>query len=569
MARSLLPVLAGALLLSGCSTGHYRRSADKETYGIVQQYEAKIFGHTNAFTIDTAYSARKPEAIPPAELIEDRLQTGQRTLTIAQSLDLAVSRSRRYQTAKETLYLEALNLTGSRYAFGPQFFANSAATLTRDSTGDQFGEVKSQMGVNQLLKSGGTLSASLANDILRYYTGDPRRSLVSTLSVNLTQPLLRGFGRNNPAVEKLTQDQRNVVYAVRNYSFFQDQFALEILVDHFNLLAQKDIMRNRYTNYLGRVQSTKRLEARASDRERLADVDQARQAELTAKDNYVNAIASYRNSLDQFKIKLGLPLGEKLALDDRELDELEQNGLVPAPLDPVAAYRVATEKQLEILNSIDKYEDAKRKIRVAANQLQADLNVVGGADLASGEQNDYSRFNPDKVRANVGLELNLPFDRLLQRNSYRATLVSFEAALRTFTLTLDTLKESIDQGLRTLEQSRQNYEIQKNALELANRRVESTTMLLEAGRAEVRDLVDAQDAQIAAQNAVTAALVGYQQTRLQLMLDIGALDTDVPKFWLKDHLAAFLPGKTPASGHPPSSESKDQAVLPPDQYFSE
>jgi hypothetical protein len=53
------------------------------------------------------------------------------------------------------------------------------------------------------------------------------------------------------------------------------------------------------------------------------------------------------------------------------------------------------------------------------------------------------------------------------------------------------------------------------------------------------------------------------------MLDIGALDTEVPKFWLKDHLAAFLPGKAPPSGRPPSSESRDEAVLPPDQYFSE
>jgi outer membrane protein TolC len=569
MARSLLPVLAGALLLFGCTAGHYQRSADKEVYGIVQQYESKIFGHTNAFTINTPYSARKPEAIPPAELVEDRLQTNRRALTISNSLDLAVSRSRRYQAAKESLYLTALSLTGSRYAFGPQFFANSTATFTRDSNHDQSNDVNSQVGVSQLLKTGGQLSASLGNDILRYYTGDPRRSLVSILSVNLTQPLLRGFGRNNPAVEALTQAQRNVVYAVRNYSFFQDQFALEILVDHFNLLAQKDIMRNRYTNYLGRVQSTQRLEARAADRERLADVDQARQAELTAKDNYVNAVASYRNSLDQFKIKLGLPLGEKLALDDRELDEMEQNGLVPAPLNPEAAYRVATEKQLQILNAIDKFEDSKRKVRVAANQLQADLKIVADADLASQPPTDYSHFDPNKVRADVGLQLNLPIDRLPERNSYRSTLVSFESDLRNFTLTLDNLKESIDQGLRTLEQSRQNYEIQKNALELANRRVDSTTLLLEAGRAEVRDLVDAQDAQIAAQNAVTSALVGYQQTRLQLMLDIGALDTEVPKFWLKDHLAAFMPGKAPASGSTSPAESKDQAVLPPDQYFSE
>jgi outer membrane protein TolC len=393
--------------------------------------------------------------------------------------------------------------------------------------------------------------------------------LVSILSVNLTQPLLRGFGRNNPAVENLTQAQRNMVYAVRNYSFFQDQFALEILTDHLNLLAQKDIMRNRYTNYLGRVQSTKRLEARAADRERLADVDQARQAELTAKDNYVNAVASYRNSLDQFKIKLGLPLGEKLALDDQELDELEQTGLVPAPMDPVAAYRVATEKQLEILNAIDKFEDSKRKVRVAANQLQADLKIVADADLSSQPPTDYSHFDPDKVRANVGLQLNLPIDRLPERNSYRASLVTFESELRAFTLTLDTLKDSIDRGQRTLEQRRQNYDIQKNALELANRRVDSTTLLLEAGRAEVRDLVDAQDAQISAQNAVTAALVDYQLTRLQLMLDIGALDTDVPKFWLKDHLLAFLPSRPAASDNPPQPKSGEEAVIPPEQYFRE
>jgi outer membrane protein TolC len=568
MARSFFPALTGALLLAGCSAGHYRRSADNEVYGIVQQYESRIFGHTNTFTINTPYSGRKPEAIPPAELIEDRLQAGQRKLTIDEALNLAVSSSRRYQSAKETLYLTALSLTGSRYAFSPQFFANSTGTLGRESDGDQFGEVNSKAGVSQFLKSGGQLSASFANDILRYYTGDPRRSLISIFTVNLAQPLLRGFGKNNPAVENLTQAQRNVVYAVRNYSFFQDQFAMEIVNDYFVLLAQKDTTRNRYTNYLGRVQSTQRLEARAMDRERLADVDQARQAELTAKNNYVNAVAAYRNSLDLFKIKLGLPVGEKLALDDQALDEMEHNGLVPAPLNPEVAYRVATAKQLQILNAIDQFEDAKRKIRVAANQLKADLNVVADADLST-SPTDYSHFDPNQVRAKVGLELNLPLDRLPERNLYRRSLITFEAELRTLTLTLDTLKESIDQGLRTLEQRRQNYEIQKSALELANRRVDSTTLLLEAGRAEVRDLVDAQDSQISAENAVIAALVDYQQNRLQLMLDIGALDSEVPKFWLKDHLAAYMGGPAPAPANPHPGKSGEQPILPPEQYFNE
>jgi outer membrane protein TolC len=338
---------------------------------------------------------------------------------------------------------------------------------------------------------------------------------------------------------------------------------VEVVNDYFDLLAQKDIVRNRYTNYLSRVKATERLTARAKDREQIASVDQARQAELTARNNYVNAVATYQTSVNAFKIKLGLPVGEQVTLDDSALAELERTGLIPVPLEVLPAFRNAVETQLLILNSIDKFEDSKRKIRVAASQLRPGLNFFADASLQSETPTDYTRFDPDNVRAGVGVELDLPIDRLPQRNTYRATIVSFESEIRNLTLALDSLKDDIERGLRNLEQRRQNYEIQKLALELADRRVASTTLLLEAGRAEVRDLVEAQDAQIAAQNAVTAAIVSYQQARLQIMLDIGALDTNQEKFWLKDRLAHW--GKT-QSVAPPRDE---QAVLrPPDAYFT-
>src|ERR1039457_6373371 len=73
----------------------------------------------------------------------------------------------------------------------------------------------------------------------------------------------------------------------------------------------------------------------------------------------------------------------------RARNKTEKNGLGPAPLNPEAAYRVATAKQLEILNAIDKFEDTKRKVRVAANQLLADLKIVADASLASDAPPDY------------------------------------------------------------------------------------------------------------------------------------------------------------------------------------
>jgi outer membrane protein TolC len=553
------------VLVAGCSAHYYHDQADREVYGIIQSVEGQVFGHTNAFTINTPYSNRDPKTIVPPEIIEDRLATNRRVLSLNEALDLAAAQSRRYQNEKENLYLSALSLTGARYEFGPQFFANSRGQYDRSPDGQRSGSVSSQIGVDQLLKTGGSLGVSLANDLLHYYTGSPREEVINTLSVNLMQPLLRNFGRDNAAVERLTQAERNVVYAVRSYSFFQNQFAIDIVNQYFRLLAQKNIIRNNYTNYLSQVQSTKRLEARSKDRESINAVDLARQSQLDARNSYVNSVAAYFNDLDQFKILLGIPITERIFLDDLELERLRSIGLIPAQVDANLAFKRATERQFEILNSIDRFEDAKRKIHVAANQLKADLNVFANASLASDPPTDYTQFDFDKIRYTAGVQLNLPLDRLRERNNYRATLVSFEAELRNLALDLDNLKDTIDRSLRLLEQRRQNYLTDKNGLELANRRVLSNELLLKAGRAEVRDLVDAQNAQIRAQNDLITDLVSYQETRLQLLQEIGVIETESDDFWFKSHLENE-PGIASAPAARPGELPREE-VLSPDQIF--
>jgi outer membrane protein TolC len=551
-------------LFCGCSASHYQRRADRDVYRIIQKTEQKVLGRTNEFTVDTRYSNRKPKEILPPELIEDRMQTNQRVLAIEDALRLAATQSRRYQTEKERLYLSALTLTGARHQFRPRVLAGSSGNVNRDTRDQYYGILDNRASVSQMVQTGGSISMSLINDLLRYYTGDPRQSVVSTLSVNLAQPLLRGFGKNNSAVENLTQAVRNVIYSVRSYNYFQDEFAMQVVNDYFSLLEQKDNIRNRYTNYLGRVDFVKRAEARSKDRESLIDVDQARQAALTAKDNYVNAVASYKNSLDQFKLTLGLPLSEKWQLDDSALEDVKKAGLVEVGLNSVEAFRLAVQKQHLILNAIDQYEDAQRKVGIAANRLKADLNFIADASWKADPFPDYTRFSLTNIQGGVGFELNLPIDRLSERNDYRASLISFEAKLRDLTLTLDNLRDSIERGMRTLEQRRQNLEIQKVALNLANRRVSSSTLMLQAGRAVTRDVVDAQDSQITAQNAVTSALVQYQEARLQLMLQIGALRTDVSGFWLKDHLAGLL---STVSRDAQRAQMEEEKLITPDEFF--
>jgi len=68
-------------------------------------------------------------------------------------------------------------------------------------------------------------------------------------------------------------------------------------------------------------------------------------------------------------------------------------------------------------------------------------------------------------------------------------------------------------------------------LALAEKRVQSTTLLLEAGRATTRDLLESQNALLQAQNDLTAALVAHTVAKLNFFSDIGVLQIRPDGMW--------------------------------------
>lgn len=556
-------LLLAVLLAAGCSKQHYHAQADKDAYGIVGRKQQLLFGQTNAFTIDTPYSQRDPKDIRWEELLGERKGgAGKQVITLDDALKLAVAHNRQYQFRKETLYLAALTLTGERHEFAKRPFATLGAGVVRESDKDGRVDGSGSLGFSQLLQSGGTISATLANDMLRYFTGDPRRSVTTVMSLNFTQPLLRGAGADVVA-EVLRQAEREVIYDLRAFALFQQTFAVDIVTTYYRLLQREDTVRNAKNNYLKLVKIRELLEAQfIAQRRPKFEVDQAQQEELKGKSAYISSVESYQTALDQFKITLGLPLGVELALDDRALADLKKTGLLVVETDESAAFAAAVEHKLDLLNEIDRFEDSKRKIVVAADRLKANLTFVSGVSLANDSVN-YSKFDVSQYTANAGLQLDLPFDRLLQRNAYRSTLILFERALRSLALTLDTSRDAVRQGLRNLDQLQQNYVIQTNALALADQRVDASNILLQAGRSQIRDQLEAQTAQVQAQNAVTQVLVDYLAARLKFLVDVGALRAEGEGWWLKPQ---SLPTATP----PPPKGKPDgglSATAPPGKIF--
>jgi hypothetical protein len=571
--RLFVALVIGVVLLtlSACTQARYRRAADKEVYKIIQEKQKAALGGTNAFTIDTAYSHRKPDDVKAAEIIADRMRETKQTLTLPEALRIAVENSREYQLRKENLYLSALALSGERFAYVPQFFARTDVIASRNPGEDPSVNIGTELGVAQALKSGGQVGINLMNDILRFYTGGRRDSALSTIALSLSQPLLRGAGAR-VAAENLTQAERDVIYDIRSFSYYQDGFLsvggagggggggapAGIVRRYLELMKQQDTVKNQYNNFLSRVALRERAEALAVDRLAPFQADQAVQEELTARNTYILEVERYRTALDEFKITLGLPPGYDIRLDETVLAELEAVGLLPVPLAEEQSITLALEKRPDFLNEVDQFEDSKRKIVVAADALKPGVLLVADASVPA----NYANFRLNDYRLSGGLEFDLPFSRKLQRNRYRETIIEYEQQLRSLALFLDSLKNDLRDGLRTLERLRQSYEIQNRAKQLADRRVESSELSLQAGRVQVRDVADAQTARLQAYNAATAALVDYHLARMRLLLDLGILKTEKEKFWL-DY------GDLPKAPEPaaPARPSTTGPLITPEQLF--
>ena len=515
--------VAVAFGIGGCSPERYKAEADKEVYGIIDGKWQDSFGQKANYVISDV--SPSPNDVQVAKAVP---QSG--IMSLAQAVAMATAHNREYQRQKEQLYLAALDLTLARYQFARRWFGTVDASYTRDSSEESVGS-GGALGFNQLLADGAQISAGIAIDWARFLTGDPRTSLGSVLSASVTQPLLRGRGRRI-AQENLTQAERDVLYQIRDFNRFRKTFVVSIVNDYYRVLQLRDTVTNAENDYQRRVQSKERLEMEAqAGRKPPFEVDQAEQEVLRAQDNIVAAQERYERQLDLFKIQLSLPTDVDLELDPNELEALRQVEITQPDYMLEAATETALAQRLDLANSRDTTDDAGRKVMIAVDNLGAGLDLIGSTRVSSTERTDYSRLQFHRGTYNLGLSADLPLDRKAERNAYRAALIALEQRQREFEDDLDQVKLQVRDAYRQLRQQAESYRIQENSLALAEKRVQSTTLLLEAGRATTRDLLESQNALLQAQNDLTAALVAHTVAKLNFFSDIGVLQVRPDGMW--------------------------------------
>jgi outer membrane protein TolC len=521
-------VLGIAVILgfAGCSPEHYKAEADKEVYQIIDNKWQEDFGHKSNYIISDSNIPPSPDdirielAVPASGVI-----------SLARAVAIATAYNREYQGRKEQLYLKALDLTLARHQFARQWFGTVDAKYNRDSE-DEKVDSGAGVGFRQLLADGAKISIDIAMDWTRFLTGDPRTSLASILSAEASQPLLRGRGRQ-VVQENLTQAERDVLYQIRLFNRYRKDFVVSIANDYYSVLEMKANVTNAENSYYRLVESRKRLEIEVeAGTARPFDVDEADQQALSAENRWVQAQQSYERALDEFKVTLSLPPDAEIELDENELKALEEIGIIEPGYDLDEAVETAFLRRLDLANSKDRTDDAARKVMLAANGLGIELNLVGSAGVGSTPETDFDRLQFHRGNYSLGLESNdLGLDRKAERNAYREALIALEQQKRQYENDRDRMELDVRQALRSLKAEAERYRIQKMALGLAERRLETQKLLLEIGQGNVRLLLESEGALLEAQNDVTRALVAHAIAKLGFFRDIGILQVKPDGMW--------------------------------------
>ncbi|MCH7910637.1 MAG: TolC family protein, partial [Candidatus Hydrogenedentes bacterium] len=325
---------------------------------------------------------------------------------------------------------------------------------------------------------------------------------------------------------------RDVLYELRDFTRFGKTFAVRIASDYYRILRERDAVRN---NYRG-LQSF-RLNL---DRERAfadeglstpAAVGRLEQAELSRETTWIGSVRRYRQSLDNFKIMLGLPTDVPLILDDSELERLIGDGIRHPKFTNDYAVELGLTRRLDLETTRDRVEDAGRRIQVTASALKPGLDLILTSSLDSKDGNRVFSPDFDATQWSAGLDLDLPLNRKAERNGYRSALISYERSIRDLALLGDQITFEIRDAWRALEQAKRTYEINLVGLELNRRRVEEQDLRAELGLGNVLDQVDAQNDLTNAQNDLTGQLIAHTVARLELWRDMGTLSVQDDGQW--------------------------------------
>jgi len=457
--------------------------------------------------------------------------TGLQPFTLAEALSYAFHHAWDFQTQKEDLYLSALALMNERQLWTPQLEGEIRARYTnfgQERDFDQAMAAVAELSATQRLPYGGDVSARIINVLMRDIGNHTTTGESGDMILQANIPLLKGAGK--VAFESRYQAERDLIYSVRNFEQNRRLLTVDVAGDFFDLLAIKARIESARFALDNAEYDFDRADAQVQVGQLLSiEAQRTFTRVLQSRNSLIVAQVQYRNALDRFKIRIGMPTTEAINAVDDAMDLYEPLVTEEEATDAALNYR------LDLLNQLDFVDDARRGVRIARNNFLPAFDFTGSVSMATdpNQLQSYS-YNTERTTWDALLTLELPIDRRQERNEFRAALIGLRRAERAFQLAAENVKLDVRAALRNLQLARESMEIQRQNMEVNARRNAMVKVLVE--RSEInstRDLIEAQEELQTSTNNYADATAAYRLAILTLLLDSGTLRVDDDGRWIR------------------------------------
>ncbi|MGC8639759.1 MAG: TolC family protein [Isosphaeraceae bacterium] len=433
---AIVTMMLGLFFLAGCTRTYYRNFADRDTYGILRErlfdwrwrlpprpveadpksrmadfgnpnYEpippderaARDFQISNRFPME--YHGWKKRGMAPIEYLDWQKNIpvesdGKVLLSRDSVMRIAIHNNRDYQTNYETLFLNALTLTGTRFNFMVQGFSTTGILgeiLGYGKTRDDQVQLSTLNGFTLQLMTGAQMLVQLANSLVFNYTPSKGFEVATPgLLVNFTQPLLRGAGARI-ATQGLSLQERAVLYDLRNFAHYRRTFYVNLVASagYLGLLGQLQTIRNQEAIVKSYSHNNEQYDAEfTSGFKSVIELNQVAYQYQLNQVNLLSLEAGLQTSLDVFKYQqLGLPPELEVRLDDAMLQQFQLNEprldamrtendarnlrLLQQEKPPRAALAAAAKELQGAYDELEKYQiQVKKELRLWQTRLEAE-----------------------------------------------------------------------------------------------------------------------------------------------------------------------------------------------------
>jgi hypothetical protein len=223
---------------------------------------------------------------------------------------------------------------------------------------------------------------------------------------------------------------------------------------------------------------------------------------------------------------------------------VESIQIEPVVLSSQDALAIARVNRLDWMNNRAALVDTWRLITFNADALQSDLDIVFSGDMSTTGDNP-ARFRAPTGTLRASVAFDAPFERLLERNNFRQSLIDYQRSRRDLIQYEDGVHQTLRGRLRQLDQLSVNLEIQRQAVAIAIRRVDQTREALnqpppaatanqapQFGPTAAVNLLTALSDLRSSQNNLMSVWLNYYAERMRLMRDLGLMDLDENGRWI-------------------------------------